>query len=145
MISACLIAGPAHAQSKWYPISETTGVDVASINRRGIHPTIWSIEVYLITNDQGVDYRLSRYEFDCVRENMKQLAATGYNIEGGAEWSDDTPTTSHAVPPGTVGSAIMHIACDGVYDQSFPFIDDPSRYTDLIRALEPAAEDGVQR
>lgn len=139
-LAALAFAGSAEAQSQWYPISETTGVDVASINRRGLHPTIWSIEVYLATNEDGIDYRLSRFEFNCSGETMRQLSATGYTIEGLSAWSTDRPSLSQGIPPGTVGSSIMDVICDGDFDPEFPFIDDPVVYTNLVRQLATANE-----
>jgi hypothetical protein len=137
---ALAFAGSAQAQSKWYPINETTGVDVASINRRGLHPTIWSIEVYLASNEDGIDYRLSRFEFNCSGETMRQISASGYTINGLSAWSNNRPSASQGIPPGTVGSAIMRVVCEGEYDTAFPFIDDPVRYTELVRQLAAAEE-----
>lgn len=139
-MAALTFAGSAKAQSQWYPINETTGVDVASINRRGLHPTIWSIEVYLAPNEDGIDYRLSRFEFNCSAETMRQLSATGYTIDGQSAWSSERPSPWQGIPPGTVGASIMDVVCDGEYDPAFPFIDDPVVYTNLVRRLAAANE-----
>ena len=123
------------ADPAWYPIGYEAAVDLSSVRKIGHISRVWTMDILMETDSNGIDYSLRRYEIDCNDRTFLQMSYSAYDIDGVVKSTGDNRTEKFSVPPGTVISAIADVACDDEYDADFPPIDDAGAFVEIARRL----------
>jgi ribosomal protein L25 (general stress protein Ctc) len=116
-VSALAFAGSANA-GDWRLIyvddRDAIAVEAGSVRRTGTTAVGWVAIIYAKT-ESGIDYALSRRQFDCAASTVKTLSILLYTADGESAGSSHNMTETKPVAPDTLEDHTFRAVC---YDEA---------------------------
>ena len=136
----CLFsAGEAWADD-WRVVSASReqflAVDVATIQNSGGRTYYWSLNLFRVTQPDGVEYYMMRTAIDCTNRTIELSAEIDYNAAHEVVASHEPTEGPFSIPPSSVGATMYNALCGGQWEGSTRF----STVRDMVSQGRPALE-----
>lgn len=135
------VAGNARADD-WRIVSASrdqfVAIDASTIRTEGQRKLFWSLNLYRVTQDDGVDYYMDHTAIDCQRRTIEILAEATHSINGAMLWhSGDISGLESPIAQSSVGEAIYEAICSNHWPSTLPSVPTVRQLLDSGRpALE---------
>jgi hypothetical protein len=142
-LMACGFAGATQAQTpqEWRYVGGTPesgvvmGVDTTSIRRDGPSANMWVIAVGARTQNDGTDYLLMQYRFDCGAGTAAVVTEEGYRLDG-TRLTRVAVNRTPAVPPAnTFDGGFVRMACNGEVNRQSDALPTHSQFGQVARTF----------
>lgn len=132
-------AGEAWADD-WRVVSarrdEFLTIDTATIQNTGGRTYYWSLNLFRVTQPDGVDYYMMRAAIDCTNRTIELLAEIDYNAAHEVVASREPTDGPFPIAPSSVGATVYNTLCGGQWESSTRF----STVGDMVSQGRPALE-----
>ncbi|MNQ74868.1 hypothetical protein D3C85_896380 [compost metagenome] len=118
LAASMLLAGAAQA-GEWRTVgadqATATFLDTSTIRTpaQGAKKLAWLAHGLAATDAQGIDYFMTRIEFDCSAMTIAEQSVYAYSLAGQIMGSSTTPKPAEPVIPDSRGQQMHRAVCDG--------------------------------